>query len=174
MFIAFAADSSSPLSTFGINLKSLIFQLITFVILVWLLNKYAVKKFMVVMDERKKELEKGLSNADEAKKALEDAAKKADQTLAEAREQADAILSEAHGEAAQLLKDVEDKAATKAERIVKEARQQLGRDVEKARLELKDETTRLVAKAAGIVLNEKIDEKRDENLIERALKGGKL
>lgn len=164
-----ASEQASGIGALGLNLKSIIFQIIAFAIVLWILNKFAIKKFLAVMDERRAELEKGLSRADEAKTELEKAAKKADETLAEARNEADDILSAAHGEAAQLLKAVEDKAAHKAERIVAEAREQLHRDVEKARKELKTETTHLVARATGIVLAEKIDERRDAALIERSL-----
>jgi len=165
-----SSEQASGIGALGLNLKSIVFQMIAFAIVLWILNKAAVKKFLTVMDERRAELEKGLNRADEAKLELEKAAKKADETLAEARDQADGILSAAHGEAAQLLKAVEDKAAHKAERIVAEAREQLQRDVEKARKELKNETTHLVAKAASIVLAEKLDEHKDADLIERSLK----
>jgi len=170
MNIAIVASEQTGIGALGLNLKSIIFQIIAFAIVLWILNKFAIKKFLAVMDERRAELEKGLNQADEAKKELEKAAQKADETLAEARDEADQILSSAHGEAAQLLKDVETKAAQKADRIVKEAREQLGRDVEKARLELKSDTTQLVAQAAGIVLGEKLDQSKDAALIERSLK----
>ena len=175
MNIALVASSeqATGIGALGLNIKSIICQIIAFAIVLWILNKFAIKKFLVVMDERKAELEKGLNRADEAKLELEEAAKKADATLAEARNQADGILSAAHGEAAQLLKSVEDKAATKAERIVSEAREQLHRDVEKARKDLKTETTYLVAKAASEVLGEKLDVTKDAALIERSLKDSK-
>lgn len=172
MNITIIASEQTGIGALGLNIKSIIFQIIAFAIVLWILNKFAIKKFLKVMDARRAELEKGLNQADEAKVALEKAAQKADETLAEARDEADTILSAAHGEAAQMLKDVEDKAAQKADRIVKEAREQLGRDVEKARKDLKAETTQLVAQATGIVLNEKLDVKKDAALIERSL-GGK-
>ena len=50
-----------------------------------------------------------------------------------------------------------------------DARTQLDADVRKAREALKSETIKLVALATEHVVNEKLDEKKDANLIKGAL-----
>ena len=163
-------ESASGLSSLGNNLKGLAFQIIAFAIVLWILNKYAIRRILVILDQRKEELQKGLDEAAQATKTLEQATSKADKILAEARTEADEILSGAHGEASQLLKTIEDKANLRAENIITEARNQLSRDVEKARAELVSETSKLVVKVASVFIGDKLTYEKDMMEIEKQIK----
>ena len=170
---ATSESTASGIGAFGVNWQSFVFQLITFLLVIWVLNKFVLKKLFSVIDERKKEIDAGLERSEFAKKELEKASIKADKVLADARTQADEILSSAHGEAAELLHSIEQKAAIKAERIVTEARAQLKVDTDKAREQLKKETAIIVAKATEIVIKEKLDSDKDIKLINDSLKDAK-
>ena len=163
-------ESASGLSSLVINLKGLAFQIIAFAIVLWILNKYAIRRILAILDQRKEELQKGLDEAAQATKTLEQATSKADKILAEARAEADEILSGAHGEASQLLKTIEDKSNLRAENIITEARNQLSRDVEKARAELVSETSKLVVKVASVFIGEKLTSEKDMKEIEKQIK----
>lgn len=169
MTLLFASESASGISSLGLNLQAFIFQLITFVIIMWLLNKFALRKIFATLDQRRKEVEDSLQNAELAKKALAEADVKADVILQDARVKADAIGADASKDAAETIKEAEVKAAQKAERIVAESQEQIKQDMAKARKLLKAEAAELVASAAGTVLNEKLDSSKDADLISRSL-----
>ena len=67
-----SGESASGIGALGLNWKSFLFQLITFGIIVFLLNKFVVKSLYKVIDARQKEVEAGL---DKSKKAGDELAK---------------------------------------------------------------------------------------------------
>ena len=162
--------TSSGIGALGLNWKAFIFQLITFAIVVWFLNKFVVKNLFKVIDARQKEIEAGLERSKKASLKLENAGANAEKILKEARAQAEDLIHTANNEAASLIKAVEEKAAKKSERIVSDARAQLNVEVEKARIALKKENAKLIAQATEKVISEKMDSAKDQQLISEALK----
>jgi F-type H+-transporting ATPase subunit b len=168
----FFADSGGIGSLFvalGINWRGLILNAVAFLIIVWLLGKFVYPHLIKALDNKQGEMEAAVRMEHEARLSLEKAEKSADAVLSKARASADEIIATAHADAAAQLDEARTKAAAQAERIVTEAREQLGRDVQAARRELKAETAKLVASAAGAVLDEKLDGGKDAALINRSL-----
>jgi F-type H+-transporting ATPase subunit b len=175
MVYIFASESAEQaseggISALGLDLKAFIFQLISFAIIVFFLNKFVFSKVFKVIDERKQEIEAGLERSNLATKELEKAGDKAEQLLKEARAEADNLLHSAHEDASALLKSTEEKAALKAEKIVSEAKEQLKVEVDKAKVELKKENAKLVAKVTEEIIGEKLTDQKDQDLIKKALK----
>lgn len=166
-----ASDSSSGLGAFQLNLKDLVIQLITFVLVLLVLRKWVVPKLVETMDKRRETLEQSLTNAKATEEALARAETRAEEILSKARAQADEALAEAKDAGSDIVAKAETAAAHRAEIIVKEAESRLGEEREKLRTELRAELADLVADATEKVIHEKLDEKRDMSLIERAIKG---
>ena len=164
-----SAESGNVLHTLGIDWKLLIFQVIGFLLLVWILAKFVFPVFIKAIDDRQKKIETGLKEAAEARRALEHAEAKADEVLAEARKDAEALLQRSQEEAANALLAAETKAKERSEQIVAESRATLAADVRKARETLKKDTLSLVAAATERVVGEKIDAQKDAELIAQAL-----
>ena len=165
-----AASSSGGISSLGINLKSFIFQLITFVIVLLILRRWVYPKIVATLEERRKTLEASLVHARQTEEALKAAEAKADELLQKARAQADTALAEANTRVEELIAKGETAAAERAARIVSEAEERLGQERDHLRTELKEELAELVALATEKVLQQKINEREDRALIERSLK----
>jgi F-type H+-transporting ATPase subunit b len=166
----FAAEQASGISSLGLNLKTFLFQMITFGIIVFILNKYALSKLFAVIDKRREDLEAGLKSAEEAKQALIDTDKKVEEVLQKARTESGEILAATNKEAATIIKDAETKAVQRAENIVKDAKADITQQVQVARDALKSETRQLVAQATEKIIGEKLDSARDAGLVQSALK----
>ena len=91
-----------------------------------------------------------------------------------ARIEADRILADASKEAGSIIKAAEERAGEKVEGMITDAHARIADDVRKAKKELEREVTSLVAEATEVIINEKLDAKKDESLIKRALSGIKL
>lgn len=165
----FADSSSSGLASLGLNVKSFLFQLVTFVLVLLILRKWVFPVLVRTLDERQKAVEKSLDQATEAAAALKKTEKQIGVMLFEARERADSIIATSQKEAATIVEAAEHKAIERAEHIVSEARAQIQADVAAARQSLKVETLHLVAEATSLVLQQKIDSKKDAELIDKAL-----
>ena len=68
------------------------------------------------------------------------------------------------------VREAEDKAKQKAVVILDEAERRILQETARMRLKLEQELVSLVAEATEVVLQEKVDPKKDAQLIERALK----
>lgn len=163
--------SSSPglLQALGIDWKLLLEQGLAFLILVGVLAKFVYPVLIKAIDERRQVIEKGLEEAKQSHEALEQAEAKVAELLEAARAEADEIIARSHQEASVLLAEVEDKARVRAQQITDDARTQLDVEIGKARETLKAETLQLVARATEHIINEKLDEHKDAQLIKAAL-----
>lgn len=168
----FGETSSSGLGALGVDPKAFIVQLITFVLAFLVLKRFAFKPITKMMDDRRKLIESGVSIGEQMKKDQADLEAKITQELAKAREKADSILASAQDEAKEAIKDAEVKAREKADAILADAKEKTKQDIARARKQLEGEVINLISDATEVIIGEKVDAKKDAQLIDKALKGG--
>lgn len=161
--------TTNLLSALGIDWKLLVEQSIAFLILVAILAKYVYPVLVKSIDDRREAIQRGLQEAQASHEELARAEAKIETMLAEARREADDIVARSHQEAAALVGEAETKAKARAEQLVADARVHLEADVQKARQALKKDTAQLVALATERIIRDKMDSRKDAELIERTL-----
>ena len=169
----FATDSgtsTSGIGAFNINLKSFVFQLITFVIVLWIFKRWILPPILRTLDNRRKTLEESLEQARQTEEVLHQTEARVAESLQKARAQADAALADAKDEAKKIIAAAELRGGESAERIKKEAEAYLAQQSEKLRQELRAELVDLVAQATSKVIEQKVTAKDDGQLIEDAIK----
>jgi F-type H+-transporting ATPase subunit b len=164
-----AAGDGNLFSALGIDVRLLVLQVIAFGVLVWLLGKFVYPKLIAAIDKREKAIADSMAAATEAETRAEQSQKDIEKLLQKARLEADDIIARSRKEAAAQVSEAEEKAKTRSEQIIKDAHTQLNADIAKARAVLKRDTATLVALATEKVLHEKVDGKKDSELIDRAL-----
>lgn len=164
-------DSSSGLGALGVDWKALIVQLITFVLALVVLRRYAFKPIGKVLRERRELIESGVKIGEDMHKEKIKLEAKVATTLSEARLQADSVLAAAQDAARDAARESEAKARDKAEAILAEAKQRTVQDVARARKQLESELVGLISDATEAIIEEKVDAKKDATLIDKALKG---
>lgn len=168
-----AAESGGGLSALGLNVQSFVFQLITFILVLVLLRMFVYKKLIATLESRRAAVEQSLDQAKESAAELEQTREKIAGLIKQARAEADDIVTTGHKESAAMIEAAQGKAVKQAEHIVTEAQTRIEAEVRKARTELKKETIQLVAMATEKIIGEKLDPKKDEQLITKALEGTK-
>ena len=165
------SSSQSGLGAFNVNLKSFIFQLITFVLVVLLFRKWVLPPINKTLEQRRQAVEKSLEDAKKTEEALAQAESKAEEILAKARTQADEAIADAKKAATGMISDAESAGVKRAQTIIQEAEKHLDQERQKLRTELRAELADLVADATEKLIHEKIDAQKDMSLIEKVLKG---
>ncbi|HTK39800.1 MAG TPA: F0F1 ATP synthase subunit B [Patescibacteria group bacterium] len=165
-----AETSNNVFDALGIDWQMLLFQVIGFVILVWLMGKFVYPVLMKQVDERQDKIEEGLKAAREAEKNAASAEEKIDKQLREARKEAKDIVATAKDEAAIMLSKAEEKAKANAENTLKTARDEIDKEVIAAKKALHNETLELVAAATEKVIGKTYSAKADKAVITSALK----
>lgn len=174
-FTDFAQTTGTPsgIGALGLDVKYFLFQLVAFVIVLLVLRRWVFPRLIATLEARRQAVEQSLDQA----KATEAAARKAEKQIAaqlhEARVQADEIIGAAHKESAAMLEQAEAKGRLHAEQIAREAAAQLAADVRAAQESLERETVQLVARATSYIIKEKIDARKDGQLITTALSAAK-
>lgn len=179
ILLQFASETTAPAqesvtATFGISWQALLFQAITFLLVVFVLKKYVVGRIYDVIDAREKKIQEGLDKAVMAQKELENAQDKIASILGDARAQAEVIVTSAKKESAGIVKTAEEKAAMRAEAIVADAQMKLAVDIDIARQSLRTEATRLISEVSGAIIKEKLTTKKDLELIQAELEARRV
>lgn len=149
--------------TFGWNPGLFLSQVVSFVIVAFLLRRFAYKPILAVLEERRQRIADGLLNADKIKQELAEAEKRYAEILAKANEQAQKMIDEARESSAHLAERKQQEAIAAAEQIMAKAHEAGEIERERTMADLKRQLGRLVvettAKVTGKILTSD-DQKR--------------
>lgn len=167
----FAATGEEPqgIAALGIDPWAILAQAITFLVLFWIIKRFALDKIVKTLEERRKTIDKGVSLGIEMEQEKDQLDQQVAKLLQDARTEADGIIAESQKEAGAIVQQAEDVAGKKADDILADAQRRIEDDVEKAKKDLKQEMVQLVGQATEVIIREKVDAKKDANLIARSL-----
>ncbi|MDZ4787889.1 MAG: F0F1 ATP synthase subunit B [Blastochloris sp.] len=148
----------------GVNTGGLIAQIIVFAVLAFALKKFAFDPILAVMDQRRKEIEASLANAEQIKKELAEAEANRKEIVRQANVDAMALIEEAKKSADALGGKKMAEAAAQAELILLRAEETALRDREKLLSDLKKEVASLVIQTTGKVLGRTITSEDEARL----------
>jgi len=155
------------ISTFHIDLKLLIAQMINFGIVFVVLYLFALKPLMKLMNERSEKIEKGLKDADVNAKKLEETQEEYKKTVMEARKEAQTIVENAKSDAESKRSEMITKAKEEVGALLESGKKQLSGEKEKMLGEARTELASLVTEATRRVLGETVTLNVDKEIIER-------
>jgi len=172
-FIFFAAAAvaeenqiAATARQFGVNWPLFLSQVASFCIVAFLLHKFAYKKILVVLAERRKRIEEGLANADRIKAELARTEASRREVLDQANLQANKLIEEARAAAARVQEQETQKAIATAEQIVIKAREAAAADHARMLADLKREIGRLVVETTGRVTGKVLTPEDQKRLAE--------
>jgi len=158
------------LNSLGINGKLLLAQIINFLILLFVLYKFAYGPVLKMLDERTKKIEKGMKDAEASGQKLEEIAAREKGILDEARHQAKDMVKRAEDAAVLQSEEIVISAKNQTEKMLEDARKQIEQEKNKILAEAKAEIATLVMSATEKIIDEKLDENKDKELIREAIK----
>lgn len=158
------------LAKLGIDWKLLIAQIVNFLILLFILYKFAYGPIVAMLEKRQKKIEQGLKDAEAAGKNLEKSEERQKEILRKARTEAKTIIEKSRTQAENSKSGIAAEAKSQAEKIIADAKVQIEQEKKKTIAEIKSEIGNLVAAATEKVIDEKLDEKKDKELVEKAIK----
>lgn len=115
---------------FGLDPLLLLAQIVNFLILLYLLNKFFFKKVLNFLREREQKISAGLEAAKKGEELLEKAKISQKEILHQAREEGDKFLKAAQRTSVELSQDLQLKARKETDRILQEAKLQAVNEAE--------------------------------------------
>jgi F-type H+-transporting ATPase subunit b len=144
------------LVTPGIGL--IFWQLITFLLVLFLLSKFAWKPIMAALRERESSIENALSMAEKAKLEMQALKAGNEKLLAEARAERDRILKDAADASNQMIEAAKGKATEESNRLIAQAREAVSNEKRAAIAEIKSLAGNLSVEIAEQLLKRELSD----------------
>jgi F-type H+-transporting ATPase subunit b len=157
----------------GFDWRMGLFNLINFFLVLWILKKFLFAPIVETITERQKKMTKGMENFTQSKSALQMAEQKAQGIIDDAKVERNKVLAQAQENAKASGVELKEKAKNEIDVLVQQAKKNIAIDKEEMREVLKKETLELVVLATEKILNEKMDDKKDETYIKNVLRSMK-
>lgn len=153
----------------GIDWRLLFAQLINFLILFFVLKKFAYKPILNFLDERKNKIEAGLKNAEIAEEKLKNAQDTEKQTILSAKKEAQQILESVVVDSEKTKQNIIDEANLQAKKILEEAKLKTEQEKKQLITDVKKEMAELIVKASEKVVGQKLDVNKDSEIVRKAI-----
>lgn len=155
---------------FGVDWPHFIAQVISFCIVAFLLQKFAYKPVVKMLEERRQRIADGLANADKIKAELQRTEAARLEVLNTANTQANKLIEEARAAANRVREDETQKAIASAEQIISKAREAAAAERTKMLSDLKREVGRLVVQTTATVTGKILTADDQKRLAEETAK----
>lgn len=154
------------LHSLGIEPLGVLSQAVGLIILVWLVKKYGTTPLFKVLDDRQAEIKATYDQLDADRESMQKTRAEYEQRLAniesQAREQIQAAVKEAQELRANIIAD----AQKQAEATLEKGRAESERERSAALVQMRQEIVDLAIQAAGKVINENLDAKKHQSLVD--------
>jgi F-type H+-transporting ATPase subunit b len=151
---------------FGVDWPHFIAQVVSFCLVAFLLHKFAYKKVLGVLEQRRQRIEQGLANAEKIKTELARTEASRLEVLNQANTQANKLIEEARAAAARVQEQETQKAIAAAEQIIAKAREASAADHARMMTELKKEIGRLVVETTSRVTGKVLTAEDQQRLVQ--------
>ena len=146
-------------------------QTIIFILLIFLLKKFAWKPILNAVNEREEGIKNALLSAEKAKEEMASLQSDNEETLKKARSERDSLLKEAREIKQQLIDEAKTEAKNEAKKIISQAQETIQNEKNAAIVDLKNQVASLSIDIAEKVLKEKLSNDQSQmNLVKDLVK----
>ena len=156
----------------GINLATLLTQVVSFLVLFFILSKVLYGPLVKIIDQRASKIKESLQMVEKAKSDSEEQSRIMEEKLSEATTEVQAIIAESRKIAQKFHDDELAKAKADIEAERSKAATNIQREKDVALEEIRKEFAGLAVDAAERVIGKSIDPKTHKDLIAQVLKEG--
>jgi F-type H+-transporting ATPase subunit b len=160
-FAAHAAEGGLKLLSF----TTLLGQIITFAILVWVMLKYVWPPLTRAVEARQKEIADGLAAANQGKQELADAESQKRALLTEAKDKSAELLAEGEKQRAAIVEAARADAEAERARIVEAGKREVESERAAMRRELQNKVGELALAGATQILRREVDARAHQDIV---------
>lgn len=158
------------LGKFGINWILLAAQTVNFLIVFYIVKKFALKPILTMLKNREKTIKDGLEQAEEARKLLQETSDKEREILRKAQTEAKQLLEDAKKHCEEVLSEAEVKTKEQTEKMLQEAKEQITLETKAAEKRLAGHISQLAVELLEKSTQELFTGKEQSLVINKALR----
>jgi len=159
--------ASSPLTKIIPGL--MIWTIVFFVIVFFVLKRYAFGPIQRLIDERREQIRRSLEEADTAREESRRLLEEHRQLIGEARGEAEQILAEARRTRESMELRMREETEQERQRRLEETKKEIQAGTRRALEQIRAEVASLTLEAASVVVGRALDAERDRELISEAI-----
>ena len=160
-----AAQENGGGGLFSLDPGLSLWTIVVFLLVLFILKKYAWVPILGALDAREAGIRSSIDEATSLQAEAESLLEEHRRQLADARRQAQEIVAEGRSAAERLGREIQDKARQEGDRIVERARVEIERERDQALSTVRTEAVELALAAASRLLEERLTEDRDRELV---------
>lgn len=149
-----------------LSTSQILAQIISFLVLLFLMRAFVWKKFLKLLDDRKARIISERKETDDARLEVTKVMSEYERRIGAIEVTAKARIEEAVAEGDRIAKEIIDKARLEAEKAGIESREMIEAELKKAREDLKKEIVDITIAIAEKVIMERLTEADDRRLVE--------
>lgn len=158
------------LSNIGFDWQVALSNFVSFVLIYFILKTWVFGPVSDILEKRQSTIQEGVIKAKESEAVLSQAQEAADTIIKTSKQEANAIVAQAKNSGDELIISATKQAEQAAHEVHTRAKQALQKEQEDMEQALLAQTASLVSKGVTKLLKEEVDQKRDQELTDRALK----
>ena len=149
---------------------SVLWTIITFLIIVWLIGKFGWKPILSGLKAREDAIRSDLETAKSEREKASAVLAEYQTALTGIKKEAAEIVQKAQESASQIVEDARAQSREQSRKEIERAKAEIERETEAAKIELRAQVADLTAKATAKLIGSVVDMKQHEKLIIDALK----
>lgn len=154
----------------GINVSTLLAQVVNVAVLFGLLYLVAYKPIMRMLDERSRKIKESMDNTERIKEQAERAEEEASRRIEAAAKEGQEAIARAMRTGEDVRQEAQQKAKSEGEALIARARSEIQRERDEAIDQLRGEFADITIEAAGKVIDRTLDKKAHRDIIDKVLK----
>ena len=152
-----------------LDLAQILSQAFSFVLLVWVLRRFAWRPLLGMLDQRRARIEDELRAVAQGRAELTALQQDYAQRLAKIDEEARAKIQQAILEGKRIGMEVQEEARAQAREVVAKSKETIELELAKAKVTLRDQMADMTVDAVERILKQKLDAATDHKLIDSIL-----
>lgn len=158
------------LKNFGVDPILLAAQIVNFLLIFWLLKKFAYKPIFAVLEKRKKLIAEGVAHAQKSEAVLQKALDEEKEILKKAHATAQGMLVDAQKQSQETIRLAEDHAKGRVDKILEDAKREIDQQRTVAEQQLSKHTATLAIQLLEKYLLQAVDSKTQQAVVEKVAK----
>ena len=152
-----------------LDLQQILSQAISFLILLWLLRRFAWTPLLAMLDQRRAHIEEQLRQAAHTKAETERLQQELQSRLVKIDDEARGKIQLAILEGKRIAIEIQEEARAQASTILTKSKDTVELELAKARVTLRDQLAEMTVEAVERILRQKLDAKTDRHLVDEVL-----
>ena len=158
------------LNNFGVNWFLLIAQIVNFLIVLYLLKRFAFGPILKLLESRRRTIAESLENAEETKRLLQKTEEREKEVLKKAQIHAQAIIADAKKQADTMSQEAELNTKIRVAKLLEDAQKRIDDQTKAAEKQLASQVTHLSVEILEKSLQGFFTDKEQKEVLERAMK----